>query len=118
MRLSRTALLHCARHLDYYKTCDKLGHAMNFHDLRTGRLAKGMSQVEAAARLKVSQPYLAMLEGGNRRLTPDLARRAMKLYDLPPTTLPHSELNVSRGRTAPEALTRDLAALGYPGFAY
>jgi transcriptional regulator with XRE-family HTH domain len=91
---------------------------MNFHDLRTGRLAKGLSQVEAAARLKVSQPYLAMLEGGNRRLTPDLARRAMKLYDLPLTTLPHSELNVSRTRTAPEALARDLAALGYPGFAY
>lgn len=91
---------------------------MNFHDLKTGRLAKGLSQTEAAARLKVSQPYLAMLESGHRRLTPDIARRAMKVYDLPPTTLPHSELNVPRNRTAPEALARDLAALGYPGFAY
>ena len=87
-------------------------------DLKTGRLAKGLSQVEAAGRLKVSQSYLAMLEGGVRRLTPELARRAMRVYGLPPTALPHSELTVLRTRTAAEALVRDLAALGYPGFAH
>lgn len=91
---------------------------MNSTHLKTGRLAKGLSQAEAAARLKVSQPYLAMLESGKRRLTPELARRAMKVYDLPPTALPHSELHLSRTRTSSEALARDLAALGYPGFAY
>src|SRR2546428_1888649 len=64
---------------------------MNFTDLKTGRLAKGWSQVEAAGRLKVSQSYLAMLEGGVRRMTPDLARRAMRVYDLAPTALPPSE---------------------------
>lgn len=91
---------------------------MNFTDLKTGRLAKGLSQVEAAARLKVSQSYLAMLEGGVRRLTPELARRAMRVYGLAPTALAPSELSVVSNRTASETLAGDLAALGYPGLAY
>lgn len=91
---------------------------MTFTDLKTGRLTRALSQVEAAARLKVSQPYLAMLESGKRRLTPELARRAMKVYGLSPTALPHSEPTVSRKRSASGDLARDLAALGYAGFAY
>src|SRR5256886_6689207 len=91
---------------------------MNLTDLKTGRLAKGWSQVEAAGRLKVSQSYLAMLEGGVRRMTPDLARRAMRVYDLAPIALPPSELNVASNQTASETLASDLAALGYPGLAY
>jgi transcriptional regulator with XRE-family HTH domain len=90
---------------------------MNFADLKKARQAKGWSQVRAAARLGVSQPYLAMLESGRRRLTPKLARRAMKVYGLPPTVLPPSE-PPSRHRVDAEALASDLAALGYPGFAY
>ena len=90
---------------------------MNSDDLKSGRSAKGWSQVQAAARLGVSQPYLAMLESGSRRLTPELSRRAMKVYDLPPTVLPPSEL-LYRHRVDAEALANDLAALGYPGFAY
>lgn len=90
---------------------------MNFNDLKSGRLAKALSQAQAAARLGVSQPYLAMLESGKRRLTPKLARRAMKVYDLSPTVLPPSEL-LSRRRVDAENLANDLAALGYPGFAY
>lgn len=90
---------------------------MSAKELRSARVAKGLTQVQAAARLKVSQPYVAMLESGGRRLTRKLARRAMKVYDLPPTVLPHSELPPSRPRVA-EALANDLAALGYPGFAY
>src|SRR2546425_3839700 len=91
---------------------------MNSTDLKTARRAKGLSQVEAAGRLKVSQSYLAMLEGGVRRLTPELARRAMRVYDLGPTALPPSELNVASNQTASETLAGDLAALGYPGLAY
>jgi len=90
---------------------------MNANDLKSGRSAKGMSQVQAATLLGVSQPYLAMLESGKRRLTPQLARRAMKVYDLPPTVLPPSELPF-RDRVDAEALANDLAALEYPGFAY
>jgi transcriptional regulator with XRE-family HTH domain len=91
---------------------------MNFTDLKTRRLEKGLSQMQAAARLKVSQPYLAMLESGQRRLTPELTRRAMKVYDFPPTALPPSESISRRKKVGPEALAKDLAALGYPGFAY
>lgn len=90
---------------------------MSSNDLKSGRSAKGLTQVQAATRLRVSQPYLAMLESGRRRLTPELARRAMKVYDLPPTVLPPSEL-LSRHRVDASALANDLAALGYPGFAY
>ena len=85
-------------------------------DLRSGRLAKGLTQVQAAARLGVSQPYLAMLESGRRRLTPELARRAMAVFELPPTVLPPSES--PHPRMDPDGLANDLAALGYPGFAY
>lgn len=91
---------------------------MSFASLKTGRLAQGLSQVEAARRLKVSQPYLAMLECGKRRVTPELARRAMKVYDLPPTTLPYSPVDLSGNRPAAETLARDFGALGYPGLAY
>lgn len=90
---------------------------MKYTDLKSGRLAKGLSQVQAAARLGVSQPYLAMLESGRRRLTPELARRAMKVYGLPPTVLPPSE-PPSRHRVDAETLANDVAALGYPGFAH
>src|SRR5260370_23265162 len=91
---------------------------MDFTNLKTARLAKGVSQVEAARRLKVSQSYLAMLEGGVRRLTPELVRRATRVYGLAPTAPPPSELNVVNNRTASETLAGDLAALGYPGLAY
>jgi len=90
---------------------------MNSTDLKSARLAKGLSQVQAATRLGVSQPYLAMLESGRRRVTPELARRAMKVYGLSPTVLPPSE-GPSRRRVDAGTLASDLAALGYPGFAY
>ena len=93
---------------------------MTGRDLRTARLKRGWSQIEAAARLGVSQAYLAMLESGKRgkRLSPRLARRVMRLYDLPPTVLPPSGLVGTLMRADAETLARQLAALGYPGFAY
>lgn len=90
---------------------------MNFADLKKARRAKGWSQVQAAAHLGVSQAYLAMLESGRRRVTPELARRAMKVYGLPPTVLPPSG-PPSRHRVDAATLASDLAALGYPGFAH
>ncbi len=90
---------------------------MTSRDLKAGRTTKGLKQTQAAARLGVSQPYLAMLESGVRRLTPELARRAMKVYGLSPTVLPHSQL-ASRPAVNADTLVNDLAALGYPGFAH
>lgn len=81
------------------------------------RLCKNWSQVKAASRLGVSQPYLAMLERGQRRLTPKLAFRAAQLYAMPPTAVPRSRREFCAPADA-AALARDLAGLGYPAFAY
>ena len=62
--------------------------AMRTRDLKAERRRRGWGQVEAAERLGVSQPYLAMLESGKRRLTPALARKVVAAYGLPPTELP------------------------------
>lgn len=85
--------------------------------LKQARLLRGWSQTEAANRLGVSQSYLAMLEYGERRVTPKLARSMMRVYRLPPTVLPlPGQLQTTR--TDNQALAETLAALGYPGFAY
>jgi len=86
-------------------------------DLRVARVALKWSQVRAATRLRVSQPYLAMLERGQRTLTPKLALRAAKIYDLAPTTVPRSQRELP-ARLDAATLARDVAGLGYPGFAY
>jgi transcriptional regulator with XRE-family HTH domain len=82
---------------------------------RTGREKAGLTQVEAASSLKVSQPYLSQLETGLRLASAKLVRKAAKLYKLSPTALPLSEpLDVPV--VQPDDLQRKLASLGYPGF--
>ena len=90
---------------------------MSARELRAARLVKRWSQVEAARRLSVSQPYLAMLERGQRRLTPKLALRAAKLYGLTPTAVPGARRALP-ARLDAATLARDLAGLGYPGLAH
>lgn len=87
---------------------------MNPEHLKAARLARGWSQHEAASRLGVTQAYLSMLETGRRSSVP-LARKLMRVYDLPPTSLPLA--GVPKNVT-PEVLARDLASLEYPGFAH
>lgn len=65
----------------------------------------------------MSQPYLAMLERGYRRLTPRLAARAARVYGVAPTAVPPAPRGLP-ARVEAQALARDLAGLGYPGFAY
>jgi hypothetical protein len=72
----------------------------------------------AARHLGVSQPYLAMLETGRRRLTPTLTRRFVRGYRLTPAhLLPSKNFNPNAGMDA-ETLANQLSVLGYPGFAY
>ncbi len=85
--------------------------------LRKGRENAGLTQVEAAKRLGVSQPYLSLLESGKRALTPRVGRRAARLYSLPPTVLPVSAGSL-RGTQDLNKAVRALAALGYPGYAH
>ena len=103
--------------IEYYYNIVIIWPAMRTTDLRAARVAKEWSQVEAAQRLGVSQPYLAMLERGQRRLTPKLARRAAKLYDLAPTAVPRSQRELP-ARLNAATLARDLASFGCPGLAY
>jgi transcriptional regulator with XRE-family HTH domain len=87
------------------------------NQLRLGRLEAELTQVAAAARLGVSQPYLSQLESGRRPVTARLARAAARLYRLPPTVLPVAtgEPNV---KTDTDGFARQLAALGYPGYGH
>ncbi len=82
-------------------------------DLKQRRRERGWSQKEAAVRLGLSQPYLSMLENGDRPLSPRLARRVGRVYGLP-TALPVFEPRPTDNQTLAEAL----AKLEYPGFAY
>ena len=91
---------------------------MRAGDLRAERRRRGWGQVEAAGRLGVSQPYLAMLESGKRPLTTGLARKVVAAYGLPPAELPVPADFNPGGRVDAQRVMRDLAKLGYPGFAY
>jgi transcriptional regulator with XRE-family HTH domain len=82
--------------------------------LRAARKRLKLTQKQAAVRLGVSQPYLSLLEKGERRLPPELAKKAFSALHLPATSLP---LREASARTRGD-LGRQLAALGYPGFAY
>jgi transcriptional regulator with XRE-family HTH domain len=88
---------------------------MTAEQWRTGRDEAGLTQVAAARCLKVSQPYLSQLETGLRVASAGLARKAAKLYELPPTALPLPQPLDVQG-VSPDDLQRKLASLGYPGF--
>jgi transcriptional regulator with XRE-family HTH domain len=90
---------------------------MDGMELKAARRAGGWTQVEAAKRLEVTQAYLSMLEGGKRMVPRGLARKAVRVLGLPPTALPLSdERVVPKGGS--DAVAKELAVLGYPGFAH
>ena len=86
-------------------------------ELKRGRLAAKLTQLEASERLGLSQPYLSQLERGRRAVTPRLARAAAKLYRLSPTLLAPPP-GLPDNRDASRSLPNQLAALGYPGFSH
>jgi len=90
---------------------------MRPQELKAARLNNGWNQAKASARLGVSQPYLNMLENGNRRLTPKLARKFTLAYDLSPEMLPVSREFVPVS-VNDQYLVESLSRLEYPGFAY
>ena len=83
--------------------------------LKRGREERGWNQQEAAARLGVTQAYLSMLERGQRNPSPGLTRKLMQVYELPPTVLRVHEVKQD---VSADFLARELALLGYPGFAH
>jgi transcriptional regulator with XRE-family HTH domain len=100
-------------------------HNLQYHEtqmtneqFKAGRLKAGFTQVQAAARLGLSQPYLSQLEKGERPVTAELARSAAALYRLRATALPVSEIAPQGATANPDQLARQFAGLGYPGFAH
>jgi transcriptional regulator with XRE-family HTH domain len=91
---------------------------MKTRGLKAERRRHGWGQVEAAGRLGVSQPYLAMLENGKRQLTPALARKVVAAYGLPSAELPVPTAFTPAAKVDRQRLVEDLAKLDYPGFAY
>jgi transcriptional regulator with XRE-family HTH domain len=88
---------------------------VNANSLKRGRVSANLTQVTAATRLGVSQPYLSQLERGLRQVTPKLARAAAHVYGLPPTAL---ALPAEAPTTLPSRLPHRLAALGYEPYGY
>ena len=91
---------------------------MRTRNLKTERQRHGWGQVEAAERLGVSQPYLAMLESGKRQLTPTLARTVVSVYGLSPAELPMTNSFTPAKGVGGQYFVEHLSRLGYPGFAY
>jgi len=84
--------------------------------LKSGRKAAGLTQQRAAEQLGVSQAYLALVERGHRRVTEDLTRRMVNLYQLSPVALPLQQDASESWDSA--KLARAVADLGYPGFRF
>ena len=91
---------------------------MTNQQFKAGRVRARLSQIKAAQRLRLSQPYLSQLERGQRPVTPELARLATKVYGLPPTGLPVPETTASDEVSNASRLARQLSGLGYPNFAH
>jgi transcriptional regulator with XRE-family HTH domain len=91
-------------------------YIMTNQELKAGRVKAALTQLQAAPRLRVSQPYLSQLEIGTRPVTTAMARRAASVYRLSATALPlpsspTKDVDVNK-------LAHQLASLGYPGFAH
>lgn len=84
---------------------------MSGRQLRLVRNALGMTQLEAAQRWRVSQPYLSLLENDKRQVPQRLVQLLAAQDPSVATSLP---LNLQ----ADADLTQLLGTLGYPGFAY
>lgn len=91
---------------------------MTGEDLKLGRKQKGWTQAEAAQKLRVSQPYLSLLEKGSRRVPEDLARKAAIIFGLSAVALPVNTTVESVQPSDSKTTATDLACLGYPGFSY
>lgn len=89
---------------------------MSGETFRRARESRGLTQAQAGERLGVSQPYVALLEKGHRRMPAKLVRKTVRLFKLNPVLLPLTDKK--RSTVTADELARDLGRLGYPGLAY
>lgn len=91
---------------------------MNGQSLQNARKKLGLTQVEAAKKLAISQAYLSLFEKGKRPLTKSLANKAVHLLKMSPTLLPLEKELKNLRPTTNERFVKELAALKYPGYTH
>ena len=87
---------------------------MTAHEFKLARKQKNLTQEAVARLLGVSQAYVALLERGKRSFPNALARKAVTRLQMNPLALPLDGQNRS---LSAELFAKQLASLGYPGFA-
>jgi transcriptional regulator with XRE-family HTH domain len=90
---------------------------MNATELLNARQTAKLEQIDAAKKLGISQPYLSLLESGKREITEKIALRAVKMFRLPPTSIPPKFNFEDSQPVSNEILREDIAALGFADFA-
>lgn len=86
--------------------------------LRQCRRLSRWTQVRLAARLGVTQAYVSMMEKGDRRVPDHFARAVTRLLRLSAAALPLPSKEVLDKPVDESWVAKNLARLGYPGFAY
>lgn len=87
---------------------------MTAYEFKQARKDRKLTQEAVASLLGVSQAYVALLEKGKRRFTNVLARKAVVRLKMNPLALPVREPGKP---SSSEHFAKQLASLGYPGFA-
>lgn len=87
---------------------------MTAHEFKQARKERKLTQEAVASLLGVSQTYVALLEKGKRPFTDVLARKAVVRLKMNPLALPVRE---PKRPLSGEHFAKQLASLGYPGFA-
>ena len=90
---------------------------MKPHHLKSARLRKRWTQVQAAAHFGMTQAYWNLLENGKRKLTPELVQRAASVLEFSPQLLPVADA-FKPAHVGDQRLADWLSQLGYPGFSH
>jgi transcriptional regulator with XRE-family HTH domain len=88
---------------------------LDFATLKSAREKKGLTQVQAAALLRLSQGYVSLLERGLRAPSERLKKKFKAVYELTSETEP---LSSGASSVDPRELAKGLAGLGYEPLAY
>lgn len=91
---------------------------MTGDQLYKARKSPGLTQVEAAKLLGISQPGFSLFEKGSRRITDKLAKKTVCLFNPSPTALPLETQLEHLPSTTNKKFAKDLAALNYPANTY
>lgn len=82
--------------------------------VKAARKARGLTQMELARQLGVSQGYVSLLERSRRSVPPRLGARLAAVLDMPATLVPVK----GTGPLGTDEARRLLGRLGYEGFGY